>query len=570
MENQNQKKYCSFQGHEKIYAVIFCNNCKIYMCNKCEAFHSKLLQNHQIYNIEKINSGEIINDYCQENNHNIELQYYCKNHNQLCCAKCITKIKDKGNGLHKDCDIYTIEDIKNEKMNQLNNNIKNLELLSKNLQESINKLKNIFENITKNKEEIQTKIQKIFTKIRNELNKREDFLIQQVEEIFNNNYFNEELIKQGEKLPNRINISLEKCKLMNNNKEDNNLVCLINNCMNIENNLNEINKLKDSINKNNNLENSKIIFFPNEEEKKEELNYLIETIKNFGKICKKSDFCIPSSIINNDINKQNLIVKWIEEKINKKNIQFELIFKMSIHGYNCEDFHKKCDNKGETLILIKINENLIIGGYTSLNWDSSSKWKKDNNTFIFSLTHNKKYIKNNDNSNSIYCLNSFGPMFDNLGFDENKSMKEFKFNPQNSFLYSYEIFPDNKNEIFCEVKEVEIYSLMIQNNYIISQYNIKSDKKGESVKIINSCFGEINELSCDLYLNNKKINFDFDYLFNKEGEYTFKIIFKILLKDMSYIFSRCSSLTSLNLFNFNINNVNYMNGIKIFNSIFSF
>ena len=103
------------------------------MCNKCEAFHSKLLQNHQIYNIEKVNSGEIINDYCQENNHNIELQYYCKNHNQLCCAKCITKIKDKGNGMHKDCDIYTIEDIKNEKMNQLNKNIKNLELLSKNL-----------------------------------------------------------------------------------------------------------------------------------------------------------------------------------------------------------------------------------------------------------------------------------------------------------------------------------------------------------------------------------------------------------------------------------------------------
>ena len=117
---------------------------------------------------------------------------------------------------------------------------------------------------------------------------------------------------------------------MNNNKEDNNLVCLINNCMNIENNLNEINKLKDSINKNNNLENSKIIFFPNGEEKKEELNYLIETIKNFGKICKKSDFCIPSSIINNDINKQNLIVKWIEEKINKKNIQFELFVFLKI------------------------------------------------------------------------------------------------------------------------------------------------------------------------------------------------------------------------------------------------
>ena len=53
-------------------------------------------------------------------------------------------------------------------------------------------------------------------------------------------------------------------------------------------------------------------------------------------------------------------------------------------------------------------------------------------------------------------------------------------------------------------KNSPMFSLgMIENNYIISQYNIKSDKKEQSMKIINSCFGEINELSCDLYLNNK-------------------------------------------------------------------
>jgi surface protein len=261
---------------------------------------------------------------------------------------------------------------------------------------------------------------------------------------------------------------------------------------------------------------------------------------------------------NEEYNKR--LKKWICPYKNIK-MKGKLLYRLSKDGKEYETFHKKCDNRGETLILIKINENLIIGGYTSLNWDSSSKWKKDNNTFIFSLTHNKKYIKNNDNSNSIYCLNSFGPMFDNLGFDENKSMKEFKFNPQNSFLYSYEIFPDNKNEIFCEVKEVEIYSLMIENNYIISQYNIKSDKKEQSEKIINSCFGEINELSCDLYLNNKKINFDLDYLFSEKGEHTFKIIFKILLKDISGMFYYCSSLTSLNLSNFNTNNFQDMNNM---------
>jgi hypothetical protein len=140
----DSKKYCTFQGHEKVPANIFCIFCKIYMCTKCESFHSKLLQNHKVFNIENLNNDDISQNFCQQEKHNIELQYYCKNHNQLCCAKCITKIKNKENGIHKDCDVCTIEEIRDEKMKNLNKNINNLEILSKNLDESINKLKNIF------------------------------------------------------------------------------------------------------------------------------------------------------------------------------------------------------------------------------------------------------------------------------------------------------------------------------------------------------------------------------------------------------------------------------------------
>ena len=69
---------------------------------------------------------------------------------------------------------------------------------------------------------------------------------------------------------------------------------------------------------------------------------------------------------------------------------------------------------------------------------------------------------------------------------------------------------------------------------------------------------EINELCCDLYLNDKKIDFCYQYKFKKEGKYKLKIIFKKLLKNTSYMFNGCSSLTSLNLSNFNTNNVNNM------------
>ena len=38
MENISQ--ICSNEEHEKIKAILFCKECKIYMCNKCESYLS--------------------------------------------------------------------------------------------------------------------------------------------------------------------------------------------------------------------------------------------------------------------------------------------------------------------------------------------------------------------------------------------------------------------------------------------------------------------------------------------------------------------------------------------------
>ena len=50
MEN---KQKCSSIEHKEIDAIFYCNECKVYMCNKCENFHSKLLKSHNAYKIEK-------------------------------------------------------------------------------------------------------------------------------------------------------------------------------------------------------------------------------------------------------------------------------------------------------------------------------------------------------------------------------------------------------------------------------------------------------------------------------------------------------------------------------------
>ena len=420
----NPKKTCSFQGHEKIPSNIYCISCNIYMCQKCESFHSKLLPNHKIYNIDKINLEEISQQLCNEEKHNLELQYFCKNHNILCCAKCITKIKNKENGLHKDCDIYTIEEIKEEKMNKLNKNINNLELLSKNLEESINKLKDIYEKLNKNKEDVKTHIQRIFTKIRNELNSREDSLLIEVEQIYNKYFFGEDIIKQGEKLPNKIKRSLEKCKIIGNYNEENKIISLINECLTIENSIDEINKINDSINKCNNLTNIDIVFIP-KEENDTQINNIIQNINNFGHVFKSNDLFINSSIINNVLNKQNILANWIKEAVNKTNINSKLIFKMSIHGDKSEDFHKYCDNQGPTLILIQTTTNKIFGGFTPLNWKNEEKpLDPKNHTFIFSLDLNKKYKMVNPNKQAIKTSKDFGPNFGNDDIQLKKNLRQ--------------------------------------------------------------------------------------------------------------------------------------------------
>jgi len=113
----NKKKKCSFIEHKEIDAINYCVECKRYMCNKCTNYHNGFLENHLLYNIDK-DIEEIFTGFCKEENHNIKLEYLCKTHNKLCCAACLCKIKDEMYGQHKDCDIYKIKDIKDEKKNK--------------------------------------------------------------------------------------------------------------------------------------------------------------------------------------------------------------------------------------------------------------------------------------------------------------------------------------------------------------------------------------------------------------------------------------------------------------------
>ena len=275
---EEQKKKCSSKKHLDIDAIIYCQKCKKYMCNKCQNYHSELFEEHKTTNLNNIN--DIFIETCKEKNHITKLEFFCKEHNTLCCVSCISKLKDEGYGQHFDCDVCHIKNIKDEKKNKLKENINNLEELNNQIEKSINELKTIYEEINKNKEDLKLKIQTIFTKIRSALNEKEDKLLSDIDNEFNNKYFKDDLIKESEKLPNKIKKSINKGKIIEKAWDENNLSSLINDCIIIENNIKEINDINNNIQKSNSNKNVKIEY--NIEE--EQINNLISTINNFGKI----------------------------------------------------------------------------------------------------------------------------------------------------------------------------------------------------------------------------------------------------------------------------------------------
>ena len=127
MEIRNEK--CSSIKHAEINAVSYCPECKKYFCNKCQNFHSEIFGDHKAINLKQ--KDEIFIDKCQEENHPNKLEFYCKDHNVLCCVAFISKIKVEGYGKHHDCNVTHIKEIKDEKRNKLKENINNLEELYK-------------------------------------------------------------------------------------------------------------------------------------------------------------------------------------------------------------------------------------------------------------------------------------------------------------------------------------------------------------------------------------------------------------------------------------------------------
>ena len=120
-------------------------------------------------------------------------------------------------------------------------------------------------------------------------------------------------------------------------------------------------------------------------------------------------------------------------------------------------------------------------------------------------------------------------------------------------------------------------------NYIIAEIEIKEENLGENIQIINSFEESIR--TCDKYIkiekkdyylyenekeikekckiriNNNNIDFNYYYKFKEKGKYIIEYIFTNNLTKTDFLFFKCTSLTKINLSNFdskNVTNISFM------------
>ena len=452
MDIKNTK--CSFIEHKEIDAIKYCQECNVYLCIKCDKFHSGLFTNHLPYSIDK-DAKDIFTGLCKIEEHNSKLEFFCKTHNELCCSHCITKIKRKGKGQHTDCNIYNIEEIIEEKEKNLDNNIKSLESLSEVFESSLKELNEIFDKINENKEEIKLNIQKTFTKIRNELNNREEQLLDEVDKQFQKKYLSEDIdiLKEKDKLPNKIKIYIEKGKTAKNEWNNiKNKTSLINDCINIEKMINNINKINQNMNKY--KYNNKAIKFFSETDK------LLKLINLFGSIRSNE----------NKINQQ-------EVNINIDNFDPKKIknIKKIVDNFGCGSAYVF-----DTMCFFISKENEYVLGYIDVN--------SENKSIRFYDINNNKEIKkiNNAHNQGMHSIKYYDySLYDIiLSTSKNNDIKIWNYNECLNILTISNIFNDSSNVYSACI----IFDENITHIFCVGEFNyIKVyDAKGNLYKNIGN------------------------------------------------------------------------------------
>lgn len=188
---------------------------------------------------------------------------------------------------------------------------------------------------------------------------------------------------------------------------------------------------------------------------------------------KTKNLSIDSVILSQENNKTRLSEKLCEWC---KSGDFELIYRGSRDEFNSNSFHKLCDGKGNTVVLVKNSLGHIFGGFTPIPWGSTSTWKKAPGTFVFTLTNMHgieptKFVLKDENDGKAVChygsgagnwILAFGSaIVIDSGCNTNSNSNSGNF--PNSFNDTTgkggSIFSGSEDGNYFKVQEIEVFSV---------------------------------------------------------------------------------------------------------------
>jgi len=106
-------------------------------------------------------------------------------------------------------------------------------------------------------------------------------------------------------------------------------------------------------------------------------------------------------------------MSWQLQKVGVPVKKYELLFRGSRDGFRAADFHKRCDKKGATVVLVKSATNHIFGGFAHTSWTSPSYgvYLADPKAFLFSWNFKEIYSQFQNYHKALIHDSDGGPTF---------------------------------------------------------------------------------------------------------------------------------------------------------------
>lgn len=157
------------------------------------------------------------------------------------------------------------------------------------------------------------------------------------------------------------------------------------------------------------------------------------------------------------------ISEWCKAK------HFELLYRASSDGMTAADFHKKCDNQGPTVTIVRSANGCVFGGFASVSWGKDGKGHKAPGSFLFTLKNLHGIaptyfpLKDRMDGNAVFhysnCGVAFGKGADFIMYSpfdvKNKSHTDF-VTYQDSTGKGYAALSGDRNFVASEVEVFKI------------------------------------------------------------------------------------------------------------------